>query len=101
MWKRQHWYPMILQLLRAPPVKLPEIEDLLVQKGMLYPNPKLLKLTAWRLSTNVRKQKDFLDKLENYYVHHGESELRKIIDVNLGNSIAGVLKDKLIPIVHL
>ncbi|XP_052228265.1 uncharacterized protein LOC127842674 isoform X1 [Dreissena polymorpha] len=101
MWERQHWYPMILQLLIAPPVKLPEMEDLLVQKGMLHPNPKFLKLTAWRLSTNGMKQKDFLDKLENYCVHHGESELRKIIDVNLGNSIAGVVKDKLIPLVHL
>ncbi|KAH3812986.1 hypothetical protein DPMN_141431 [Dreissena polymorpha] len=71
------------------------------RKGMLHPNPKLLKLTAWRLSTNGMKQKDFLDKLENYCVHHGESEPRKIIDVNLGNSLAGVVKDKLIPIVHL
>ncbi|XP_045202243.2 uncharacterized protein LOC123555716 [Mercenaria mercenaria] len=101
MWPRQHWYPMLLQLLIAPPIKLPNLSDLLIQKKVVHSNSKFLNLTAWRLSTSNSKQSDFLRTLENFSMLHGELELKRTINANLGSSVAGAVKGRLIPIVHL
>ncbi|KAL5004784.1 hypothetical protein ScPMuIL_018240 [Solemya velum] len=72
-WPRQHWFPLLLQMLVAKPLILPLIPDLLSQgRGRIcHPNPETLDLTAWLLSTNVLQQRDFQKTLENCSQHHG------------------------------
>ena len=102
-WPRRHWYPKILQYLIANPIRLPALEDLLHQPmtNIYHPNPSIFNLTAWMLSTNLSKRKDFLRKLENYSQPHGELGPKKIIQSNFENSVAGVVEGKLIPIISL
>ena len=73
-WPRRHWYPSLLQLFVACPIRLHLIPDLLTQprSQIVHPNPGLFKLTAWMLSTDKCKRRDFLKTLENFSEQHGE-----------------------------
>lgn len=99
-WPRQHWYPQLLQLLVACPLKLPLVENLLVQgkRKVAHPNPEVFQLTAWLLSSSSSKQKVFLKTLGNSCQHLGEQVLKRITKLNLENTIAGVLNGISIPI---
>ena len=99
-WPKQHWYPQLLQLLVAYPLRIPTIENLLTQgkRKVAHPDPDIFKLTAWRLSTNVLKQDVFQKMLRNCCQLPGDQVLRRTINVSSENSIAGVLNGKLIPI---
>jgi mRNA-degrading endonuclease HigB of HigAB toxin-antitoxin module len=101
MWPRQHWYPTLLSMLIACPIQLPNQVDLLCQNRVNHTNPQFLNLTAWRLSTNNSKRKVFQAALENCSRHHGGMVHEKITPVNLKNSVAGAIQNKLIPIRHL
>ena len=63
-WPRQYWFPQLLKMLIAFPVKLTPWKNLLSQvKGqILHPDPQSLKLTAWLLSTDTSLQRDFQKK---------------------------------------
>jgi predicted XRE-type DNA-binding protein len=76
------------------------MKELLVQPKtqIFHPNPQVFKLTAWLLSLDSLKQKVFLDGLEIYSPHHGDLAKGKITLANLGDTIAGVVKGKNIPI---
>ena len=99
-WPRRHWYTDLLQMLVAAPKRLPMMEDLLYQpKTMIvHPNPQVFNLVAWPLSTDLSKIKVFHQTLENSWQPHGEWEPRKIIQQNFANSVAGVVRGKLIRI---
>lgn len=99
-WPTQHWYPQLLQLLVAYPLRIPTVENLLTQgkRKVAHPDPDIFKLTAWRLSTNVLKQEVFQKMLRNCCQLPGDYVLRRTINVSSENSIAGVLNGKLIPI---
>ena len=99
-WPKQHWYPQLLKLLVAYPLRIPTIENLLTQgkRKVAHPDPDIFKLTAWRLSTNVLKQEDFQKMLRNCCQLPGDQVLRRAINVSSENSIAGVLNGKLIHI---
>lgn len=99
-WPTQHWYPQLLQLLVAYPLRIPTVENLLTQgkRKVAHPDPDIFKLTAWRLSTNVLKQEVFQKMLRNCCQLPGDYVLRRTINVSSENSIAGVLNRKLIPI---
>ena len=66
-----------------------------------HPNPEMFSLHAWLLSTEVSKRKAFLANLENCYQLLGDWVHKKIITVNLTNSVAGVVQGKLVPILPL
>ena len=102
-WSRQHWYPQLLELLIACPLKLPAESNLLSQaKGkILHQNPQSLKLTAWLLSTDSSKQRDFLKTLEIYCLPRGGQVHKKITSANFDSSVAGVKNRKLIPMLQL
>jgi len=95
-WPRQHWYTLLLDLLIAIPRKLPCSQDLLTPStsGTLH-------LTAWLLSTEISQQRVVLRELENNSQNPGEKGHKKIIKANLDNSLAGVVKGNLIPILPL
>jgi hypothetical protein len=103
LWQRRHWFPDLLDLAIAIPIKLPICQDLLSQPNtqIHHPNPELFNLTAWFLSTNVSKRLDFLKSLEPFSWQHGERGHKKIIPVNSSSMIAGVVQGKLIPMRHL
>ena len=102
-WPRRHWYPDLLEMCIANPIKLPLRQDLLRQpKSIIYhPDPKVFSLNAWLLSTDSSKQEVFHKELEVYCQHHGGQVLRKTTLVNSSSSVAGVVKNKLIYIQHL
>ena len=102
-WPRRHWYPDLLQLCVANPIRLPTIQQMLSQPGTViyHPNPRVFSLNAWLLSTDSCQQKAFLKGLETCYQPHGELALKRTIHVNSNSSIVGVVKDKLICIQHL
>ena len=102
-WPRRHWYTYLLQFSVACPRKLPLWPNLLQQPSTMinHPNPEVFNLHAWLLSTAVSKKRAFQASLENSYQLHGERAHTKITPVNLTNSVAGVMKGKLIPILPL
>ena len=102
-WPRRHWYPDLLEMCIANPIKLPLRQDLLRQpKSIIYhPDPKVFSLNAWLLSTDSSKQEVFHKELKVYCQHHGGQVLRKTTLVNSSSSVAGVVKNKLIYIQHL
>lgn len=97
-WPRRHWYPMLLQMCVAHPIRLPYRPDLLTQPktAIYHQNPEVLSLNAWLLSTNVLEQKVFLEKLETCCQLPGGQEQRRTIITSSNSSIAGVVKGKLI-----
>ena len=102
-WPRRHWYPDLLKLLVDYPIKLPTVKNLLHQPltKIVHPNPEIFKLTVWPLLTESLKREVFLNKLENFYQLPGEREYKRTILPNFENSVAGVVKRKLISIQHL
>ena len=53
-WLRRHWYPDLLQLCIANPIKLPVTYNLLSQPNMIiyHLDPNVFNLNAWLLSTD-------------------------------------------------
>lgn len=102
-WPRRHWYPSLLQLCIAQPIRLPHRPDLLRQPKtvIFHPNPEVFSLNAWLLSTVSLDQKVFLKTLENSCQHPGEQAHREIMHANSNNSVVGVVKGKLIRIQYL
>jgi hypothetical protein len=63
-----------------------------------HPNPQMLNLTAWLLSTEVSTQRDFLSQLEICSLHLGEKVHKEIILRNSKSAIGGVVENRLIHI---
>ena len=103
LWPRQNWFPDLLQMLVEVPIKLPVTSDILTQGNMniSHANPQMLNLTAWRLSTNISKQRVFQNTLEDCWQPHGDQGHKRITRVNSEFSIVGAVNGKLIPIKHL
>ena len=59
-WPNQIWFPQLLELLTAIPLRLGNSPTLLQQKGKFHDNPELLNLHAWRLSLEATERQDFL-----------------------------------------
>ena len=98
VWPRRHWYPELLQLSVANPIVLPVVHNLLSQpqSQILHPNPKVFQLAAWLLSTNTYQQKAFQNELDSCSNQVGDQAHSRIITQSTKNSVAGVLKGKLI-----
>ncbi|MCG8035213.1 MAG: hypothetical protein JAZ03_23955 [Candidatus Thiodiazotropha taylori] len=102
-WPRRNWYTSLLQLLVACPRRLPAIPDLLAQPrtNICHPNPQVFNLTAWLLSTDHSRIRDFRTTLDNSWWHHGDQEQEGIIQSSSTSSVAGVVNGKLIPMLPL
>ena len=61
----QAWYPLLMSLVIAPPLRLPAKKDLLCQpvSRMLHPTPQVFRLHAWLLCNNKCKRQAFLSQL--------------------------------------
>ena len=102
-WPRRNWYTDLLQMSIACPRKLPVRQDLLFQGRVkiFHPNPQLFNLTAWFLSTDHSRIRDFRKTLENSWLRRGDQEPGKTIQSNSNSSVAGVVNGKLIPTLQL
>ena len=102
-WPHQQWFPILLSLLIANPVRLPCSPDLLSQSQgeVLHPEPETLNLMAWNLSTDTCQQRAFLQKQDSYCPHHGRRVQRETTTVSSDNLVVGVIHKKLIHCRHL
>lgn len=73
-WSNRSWYPRLLELLVAPPIRLPLLPDLLTQQRgrLLHANPGLLSLVAWPLSGDRSRQQAFRQELRRRYWRPGQ-----------------------------
>ena len=65
-WPMQPWFPLLLELLVDLPLRLPDPETILTQKGgqLWYHDRKsLLHLSAWKISGSASSQREFHQKL--------------------------------------
>jgi len=100
LWPRQSWFPLLLKLLVALPLKLPLRDDLLSQnRGRdWHPDPTVLNLVAWKLSRSVRLKKDFQNALQKLWHQPDEIALQTRMMQGLSDTTVGVEKDMLIPL---
>jgi hypothetical protein len=78
-WLRQQWFHSLTQLMVDYPIMLPQSQDLLRMPGSKarFHDIEHLQLTAWTLSSNVSRRKDFLRALPIWHQEGGESQLTK------------------------
>lgn len=90
----------LLQLSVTCPGKLPLWSELLQQPDTVisHPNPEVISLHAWLLSTEVSQRNVFPSSLEDSFRIRGGQAPRMITPANLTSSVAGVIQGKLIPI---
>ena len=102
-WPRRHWYPNLLEMCIANPIKLPLRQDLFRQrKSIIYhPDPKVFSLNEWLLSTDSSKQEVFSQRVRSLLSASWRSTTQKHTLVNSSSSVAGVVRNKLIYIQHL
>jgi hypothetical protein len=76
-WPRRSWFPILLQMSIADPIRLPLSPKLLTQnKGKLaHPNPGAWCPVAWRLSSDTSKIKVYHEKLQKQSWQPGQSPL--------------------------
>jgi len=103
-WPTQVWYPQLLAMLTDFPILLPDHDDLLLSpdhRSHPLQLERSLHLTAWPISGNSMRCKEFLKELQNLSLTHGEETLTPPIMQHGANGIAGVLNEVLIPFQHL
>ena len=98
LWPQRSWFPTLLDLLIDLPVPLPLRPDLLSQgrRRTLHPNPSLLHLHAWRLSSVESARRSFRRQLPHWLPKPGEALPEKCTTPNGLSSIIGVVDGKLI-----
>ena len=104
IWQAQPWYPMILQMLMADPVRLPCFPQILMSpSGQCHPLSLsgTLHLAAWKVSGNIQSQIAYQNKLQSYTCKHGDQEPELLTRVPGNDGLAGVIHNKLIQFKHL
>ncbi len=105
LWPRQVWFPRLLDLLVAAPVALPERRDLLsIPRSRTRVPPRTIRtlhLTAWLLSAEPSRRRDFLKKLPVSQQRQGEVRPDELMIPDYSDSLNGVPTVKLIHIQQL
>ena len=103
-WPRQPWFQTMMAQLISQPFLIPADPDVLRMMG----NPKArfhnvahLKLTAWILSSNITKRRDFLKNQPIWSQEDEENQLSEYILRVCDPISTGVMKDRLIRITLL
>lgn len=103
-WPAQSWYPQLLDMLTRKPIMLPPEEDLLLSPE-LTPHPLILEgrlpLAAWVVSGKSTPCKAFQAELLTSCSSPGEATHTQLMTQPGQSGIAGAVKGKLIPFVHL
>ena len=98
LWPRKSWFNDLLDLLVDRPVPLPVLPDLLTQSPgrFLHPNPGILHLHAWKLSSVQSDRLSFLAQLPLWSPGPGDSLLPRFTNPNGSSSAVGVVRGRLI-----
>ena len=74
LWPQRSWFSDLLQLLVAPPLRLPNVPDLLghLERRLMHQKPQMLALHIWVLSSNQSLIKSFQGKLQNMSLPKGK-----------------------------
>ena len=103
LWAEMSWFPDILRLLVAPPIRIPSVQNLLTQvdQRLVHQNPGNLKLHAWSLSADLSQIESFRRTLPGTPLKQGD-RLPDVFTTPNGRSFPiGVVKGKLILSMHL
>ena len=103
LWPSQSWYPKLLRLLVSLPAVIPAKDNLLKMPATqkLHPLRKKLTLLACHLCGDSTKTKAFLNKLQISSSTLGENPRINSTEHILVSGYYSVLKERLIPFVHL
>ena len=93
-WPQQAWFPGILELLVDWPISLPNRWYLLKQpqSDMFHPDPQMMKLHAWRLSSRPTERKDFLRRLLNVSQSDRKHQVQRCMRPSGESSELGVVQ---------
>ena len=90
-WPRQPWFPLIMNQLADLPFRFPDDPHLLsqVRGRILHPDLQSLKLTAWKLSTNVSSLRAFHNVLLTLPPVQGDTQRLRLTIPDLRSSLPG------------
>ena len=101
-WPRQHWFQRLVNLLVEPPLVLPIMGKLLSQqRGVFFPQPENLHLTAWLLSSHPSERQGFLSRLPLWRPQPGETARLKSMIPEFVVGLDGANREVMIPVRHL
>ena len=100
-WPEASWFPELLWLLVAPPIRLPVKQHLLTQLQFVRNNIENLRLHVWILCANQSEIEAFRRKLPNTPLKLDEFLLEKSMISNGTFSPVGVVSGRLIQSWHL
>ena len=100
-WPEASWFPELLRLLVAPPIRLPVKQHLLTQLQFVRNNIENLRLHVWILCANQSEIEAFRRKLPNTPLKLDEFLLEKSMISNGTFSPVGVVSGRLIQSWHL
>ena len=100
-WPEASWFPELLWLLEAPPIRLPVKQHLLTRLQFVRNNIENLRLHVWILCANQSEIEAFKRKLPNTPLKLDEFLLEKPMISNGTFSPVGVVSGRLIQSWHL
>ena len=98
LWPQRHWFQSLLNLSVMDPISLPPNQDLLrlPKSKARFHNIQTLRLTAWTLSNDVSKRRDYLKSLQDWQPGAAEPLLSKSTLLAQDISSNGATIEKLI-----
>ena len=95
-WPNQSWYARILELVIDFPLALPLRKDLLSQphNHQRHQSLQAVCLHAWRLSSDLCKRKDFLERQPNRSLADTDNPHELSMIASGGSSLVGVMTDR-------
>ena len=97
-WPQRAWYPLLLDLLVDRPIPLPLLPDLLSQQSgrFVHPNPAMLHLHAWTLSSVESGRQGFREQLPLKSLYPDEALLSPFSMPSGESSAVGAVDRRLI-----
>lgn len=98
LWPKRSWFNDLLDLLIDRPIPLPVFPELLSQPPgrFLHPNPGILHLHAWKLSSVESERLNFLEQLPLLSPRQDASQLLGFMTPSGSPSVVGVVRGRLI-----
>jgi hypothetical protein len=98
LWPRRHWFQQLLSLSVMDPIALPQSRDLLrlPKSKARFHNVEYLQLTAWTLSSNDSRRRDYLRNLQVLQPGVAEHQLSEYTLRVPDSSSNGVMRERLI-----
>ncbi|MEW8547329.1 MAG: reverse transcriptase domain-containing protein [Candidatus Thiodiazotropha sp.] len=93
-WPEMSWFPELLRLIVAPPLRLPVMRNLLTQFRFVNQNSESLRLHVWELSRNRSEIRTFRNRLPFAHQKPGDFPLGKCMMPSGQCSLIGVIQGR-------